>query len=261
MKRERTLVFAAAILACASASAAESVTPVTGLDPFFVSGSTLLVGEVHGSAEIPQLLWSMACNFARAGAPIVVGMEIPSLEQAGIDRYLASSGSAGDRKQLLDGAFWSSEFKDGRSSEAVFGLIERIRAARHRGVSIDFQAVVDSTPGGDYDAAIARGIERVRGRNRDAVLIVSAGNNHTRVDTVAAAGGILRQRGISFTSLDVVTGGGTVWGCGDGCKVHDFDSGHAPSRTWHVDMTPIAGRIWDGTIFIGRVSASPPARR
>lgn len=261
MKPERLIVFAAAVFACASARSAESFTPVRGLDPFFVSGTTILVGEVHGSAEIPQLLWSMACNFSRAGAPTIVGMEIPSTEQPRIDTYLASSGRPNDRNQLLAGVFWNSEFKDGRSSEAVLGLIEHIRAARRRGVPIDFQAVTDNTPGGDYDAAIARGVERIRGRNPDAVLIVSAGNNHTRVDTVAAAGGILRQHGIPFTSLDVVAGDGTVWSCGDGCKVHDFDSGHPASKTWHVDMTPIAGHIWDGTIFIGHVSASPPARR
>lgn len=122
----------------------------------------------------------------------------------------------------LDGRFWNAEFKDGRSSEAI---------------------------------------ERVRRRAPDAVLIVSAGNNHTRVDSTGAAGGILRQRGITLTSLDVVTGGGTVWTCSDGCSVHPFESGHPASASWHVDMTPIPGHIWDGTIFIGKVSASLPARR
>jgi hypothetical protein len=263
MRREALIVCAAAaVFACASARAGENCTPpVRGLEPFFVSGSTILVGEVHGSAEIPQLLWSMACSFSHAGAPTVVGMEIPAEEQPRIDAYLASSGSAAARQRLLDGAFWKSEFKDGRSSEAVLGLIEHVRAARRSGVPIDFQAVVDHTPNGAYDADIARGIDRVRRRDPDAVMIVSAGNNHTRVDSAGAAGGILRQRGITFTSLDVVTGGGTVWSCGDGCKVHDFESGHPASATWHVDMTPIAGHIWDGTIFIGKVSASLPAHR
>jgi hypothetical protein len=157
--------------------------------------------EVHGSAEIPRLLWSMACSFTRAAAPTVIGMEIPSAEQPGIDAYLASSGGGAERERLLDGDFWNGEFKDGRSSEAVFARIEHVRAARHSGVPIDFQAIVDSTPGGAYDAGIAHGIERVRRRNSAAVLIVSSGNHHTRGDTPIAAGGILRQRGISFTSL------------------------------------------------------------
>lgn len=45
-------------------SVCRELQPVRGLDPFFVSGTTILVREVHGSAEVPQLSWSMACNFS-----------------------------------------------------------------------------------------------------------------------------------------------------------------------------------------------------
>jgi hypothetical protein len=62
-RRNAWLGCAAITLACSNARAAESgPPPLRGLEPFFVSASTILVGEVHGSAEIPQLLWSMACS-------------------------------------------------------------------------------------------------------------------------------------------------------------------------------------------------------
>ena len=56
-------------------------------------GHLLLFGEMHGSIEAPALIADVACHLSLSG-DVTIGLEIPATEQAQIDDYLASAGTA-----------------------------------------------------------------------------------------------------------------------------------------------------------------------
>ncbi|MGV6492816.1 hypothetical protein ACTUVK_003020 [Stenotrophomonas rhizophila] len=90
----------------------------------------VLVGELHGTVETPALVGELACAAAADATPVTVALEMDPTEQARIDAYLASAGTAADRSALLAGRFWTRTMQDGRSSVAMAALIERLRSLR-----------------------------------------------------------------------------------------------------------------------------------
>ena len=86
----------------------------------------LLFGEMHGSKEAPALIHGLACSVSEKQA-VAVGLEMPSQDQARLDAFMASDGKADDVDTLLATDFWQ-QGRDGRSSAAMFQLIEDLRA-------------------------------------------------------------------------------------------------------------------------------------
>src|SRR5207253_1601063 len=119
---------------CATLSPARATeAEIRGARALLAPGATISLGEMHGTVEAPRAVADLALLAARAGYDIEVGLEISTAEQPAFDRYLESSGQPSERAALLAGAHWHAEFPDGRSSEAMLDLIERIRALRHAG--------------------------------------------------------------------------------------------------------------------------------
>jgi len=96
----------------------------------------LILGEIHGTKEIPALVADAACAISRT-RPVVVALEIHTRAQADIDAYLASDGGEAARNLLLDGPAWAIRTADGRSSQAMLDLIETLRVLRQEGAPID----------------------------------------------------------------------------------------------------------------------------
>lgn len=53
----------------------------------------ILLGESHGTREIPDLVHALAAAYAPKG-PVLLGLEIPHGEQLALDAYLRSDGGA-----------------------------------------------------------------------------------------------------------------------------------------------------------------------
>lgn len=105
----------------------------------------LLFGELHGTAEIPALFADFVCLAAKRG-PVVVGLELPAGEQSSLDRFMASDGSAEARAELLAGEHWTSG-TDGRASEAMLVLVDRLREYRAAGLPVSIVAFVPRLAG------------------------------------------------------------------------------------------------------------------
>ncbi|MBO9661602.1 hypothetical protein [Dokdonella sp.] len=142
----------------------------------------LLVGEIHGTQEIPALLTSML----RQGGdrPWLLGLEIPRPEQARIDAFLHSDGGPHARAALLAGAFWTREAQDGRSSAAMLRLIDAVRALSRSGrdiriVCFDDRAAADD--GHDRDARMAAALrDALSAQKRRRAVSRGAGDHHAR---------------------------------------------------------------------------------
>lgn len=120
-----------------TASADEPVCPKEGKFPVAeLKTRVLVIGEMHGSNEYPAFAKSVVCQLLAANKPVILGLEIPEDEQVAINHYLQSSGTADDRRVLQQGKFWQGKLQDGRSSVAMFGLIDAVRKLKQSGQKV-----------------------------------------------------------------------------------------------------------------------------
>src|SRR5262245_33049718 len=116
-----------------NAQAADSRCPpsIPGAAEVVARTALTLIGEVHGTHEMPEAMLAVACSAAQH-RPVRIGLGIPVAENERIERFLKD----GDRAELLCGSFWHREFQDGRSSEAMLTLLDQIRRVRQLGVDV-----------------------------------------------------------------------------------------------------------------------------
>lgn len=229
----------------------------------------LLVGEMHGTAEVPQALADIALAMANDERPLIVGLEIWRGEQKAIDRFMDSAGTYEDRTQLLAGDFWTREYQDGRSSEAMVDLIDRLRAlALKAEVSVlafdeDPAAQLD---GAARDKAMADRLARALERQPEAQALVLAGNFHTRIQDSAPWDPEHRFMGHHLLdyqpySIEIMGLAGSVWTCTgaevDSCKARDLPEAPMPPGLTLGDE--LNERFHHGAWLLPKVTASRPA--
>ncbi len=238
----------------------------------------VVIGEVHGIAEIPAAIGHLACEAAvsRQKEPILVGLEIPSTAQEAIDAFLESNGDASAVESLLAPEHWQREYQDGRSSQAMLDLLERIRRDRKSGLPIEVLAMDP----GLYDEPNLRDsgmasnlIGRIEALH-PAQTLVLVGNVHSRTRKgypwndkadYTPLGTHLRARYSDMIALDVAPSGGTAWICMSdkasecGTKPQGSSKVTGPAPRIVLDPTAAPRPGHDGAFFIGTITASPPA--
>lgn len=239
----------------------------------------VLVGEMHGSAEIPAAFGDLVCHALqrRPGETILVGLEIFSSAQGAIDAFLASDGGATARAALLEHEFWRREYQDGRSSRAMLALLDELRshgAAGGRLAVRAFDAPRYDSPS-DRDASMANTLSAAMDALRPAQTLVLVGNVHSRTlegypwdasATFVSMGALLRATHHELTALDVKAAGGTVWICNSAdpkdCGVRDQRAKNIGGATPRIELDgqPLSGSGYNGVLVMGELTASPPAR-
>ncbi|HRQ63655.1 MAG TPA: hypothetical protein PKZ76_02100 [Xanthomonadaceae bacterium] len=230
-----------------------------------------VIGEVHGTREIPAMTGELAALLA-ADAPLLVALEIEEAEQVRIDAFLDSEGDAAARSALLAGDFWNRDRQDGRSSEAMFALLDRLRALRGAGNTV--KVIAFDAALGEADDREARSAERIRQAYLAAdgnVLVVVAGNYRASTAAAPAADSQVRflgwhLRDLRPFSVDVTAWQGDYWTCDRGVDstcgrrelINDEPSRDGPLL--HMDAETRA-RGFSAQLILERISASPPARR
>ncbi len=265
---------------CGALSGSEALLEAT-------EGRVLVIGEIHGTEQVPQFIQSLACLSLARGESVVIGLEQPADEQVRLNAYLQSDGDADARSALIEASpFWTSSSLDGRSSEAIFGIVEYAREQAGEGeplavAALDFSPEHDS----DLDADPAR---RDRAMSRRALVLADdfdrvialAGNIHAR--RTAATFGDRQTETIGsvspperFAFINTVYGVGSVWNCriSDGgapsCRVYGRSNSPFsgdPRLIGASEIEEMSGRSfyadpYDYLVFLGEVRASPPAVR
>jgi len=238
----------------------------------------VVLGEVHGTREIPAAFGHLVCRAAadRHGATILVGLEIPSSAQSTIDKFLAGNGDAAASEAFLAQEFWQRAYQDGRSSEAMFRLLDEIRNFRKAGLKI----VVLALDPGLYDAPKARDAgmaaalaDAITARH-PAQTLVLVGNVHSRTlngypwDAKAdyvPFGALLKARYGDMITLDSATQGGSAWICmsaeAKDCGPHPIRArGTADDQVPRITLDPeaVAKTGHSGALHLGPVSESTP---
>jgi hypothetical protein len=291
-----TMSVVAAIAACKPAPASEpAVAPadqgpppttaleldcgpeVRGAAALTGPGSVLLVGEVHGTTQMPEVVGRIACHAASApGADVILGLELPSDNRPAVDAYLASDGGEPAVAALLAAPHFVSETKDGRSSRAMLQLLVSVRAWRAAGAPIEvvcFDVAPNETKtAAERDAGMARTLVAAQRARVGSTLVTLSGNVHNRTmpgvpwDPAFVPMGVhVREAFPELVSLDFGSAGGTFWACmgtpsGESkCGVAEgmgTDRGPEPFVELHDARTDEG---FDGVLYVGPMTASEPA--
>jgi hypothetical protein len=248
------------------------------------------IGEVHGTAEIPRAVGYLACSFLRAGKAVVLGLEIPLDEQAAIDAFIVSAGSAADKEKLLAGQFWRTDFPDGRSSTAIYELLNTVRNLKHDGNSIsviafdmsESQFKANMTPEtknweGVRNALMAANAKRAIEAAPATTFVLLSGTLHaTKQETLAHDAQIRTMAHLLHQQHRVATfradfASGKSWNCRRSTEAGKTVCGIYDARGYSTADGPMYIRIerlgeperfldFDGALFVGReVTASPRA--
>jgi uncharacterized protein (TIGR03067 family) len=260
----------ALFLCSITVAAAEPCKPIAGLEPLLRPGTVLLLGELHGTAESPAFALDVACHAAVADLSVVLALELPKDEQGLVDTFLSSKGAETDRTALLAGARWRSSYQDGRTSEAMFDVIDGARKLRAKKPSLRV-ALFDmptGAPRGQRDREMGHNLARIVGEAKKAMVISLSGNIHSRITKGSARnrdfepmGYVLKQAAKidRLVSLDVAHGPGSAWICAPDCGTVEL-GGRQPEYPWSIeidDETRPAGH--SGWYRVGGITASPPA--
>ena len=173
----------------ATVPAAEvNCVPQRHVDVASISAPVVMVGEPHGTNEFPEFTRGLVCSLLKAGKSVILGIEHDGDEQAGLNKYLLSEGTAADQMELLSARAWQGKTQDGRTSKAMFDLIESMRRLRHAGQRVGILAIernenldVPTTP------------EELTFLSPQDNVIQSRGNDRTMADNIVYAAVLYRQ--------------------------------------------------------------------
>lgn len=258
------------LLIGSGASAAQECPAIAGWEAVLADDATrwIVLGEMHGNNESPAVFADAVCLTARSRA-VVVALELPEDMQTLIDAYLASDGGVDAQEAILAAPFWHDSFKDGRSSAAMFLMIERLhemyRLSMVQGV-VAFQATdFTSRPSQvEYEAALARRVQQAA--HGGATVLVLVGNVHARLTEVNFGTTYLPMaahlpQGQTIT-LDIKSLGGETWACTGqpiACGPIPMRGDGLPLGGPEVRLNEGEGPDYSGALDLGRtISASEP---
>lgn len=237
---------------------------IPGMEAVLQPAAFVVLGEIHGTREAPDFAARLACHAAAAGQPVRLALELPVEEQARIDAFVA-----GQSEGPPDSDFWRREVQDGRGSEAMRHLLERVREWRRAGLPV--RVVAFDAGGKDRDDTMATQLRQARSEARGDTFIVLVGNLHARRDVGAPWDEKLQfmthrllEAEPGLVSLDLVHTGGSAWVCmgmtADTCGPRTLKGrGEAGGAGITLQKKAEDPDGYDGTYAVGPLNASPPA--
>lgn len=229
----------------------------------WLSEGLLVLGELHGTEELPHTVARTVCAAAIGGKAVWLALEIPRNEQEHLESFLAT----GDEAALLASHFWRRDYQDGRSSQAMLELLREVRRMRGDGLAVRILAFDVPFPAGtrgrERDAEMAALVAEARARTPAEPMVLLVGNIHAtrRLKIPRSMVWHLMKRGVPLKTLNMAAREGSAWTCGATCGVNPYrgpDLGPEP----HVLEAPHATKEgFDGLWYVGSITASPPAWR
>lgn len=242
--------------------------PIAGWEQVIAQDTTqfIIVGEVHGTNEAPDIFADAVCLTAQKRS-VVVAVEQPETDQGAIDSYIASDGGDKAISEFLKADMWQSEFKDGRSSQAMFKLFERLRIMKRDGQIksvVAFQPV-PHTPLGPEAKEQAMADLILKAGAPDVTVVALVGNLHAMREhspyrrPYKMMASLLPQN--ATITLNAMGNGGSIWACmGTPVQCGPQQSKvRGSGDTRGIALIPDASAPWSGALFLGTMTtASPP---
>ncbi|MFP2903338.1 hypothetical protein ACLEQD_44795, partial [Corallococcus sp. 4LFB] len=206
---------------------------ILGLKKQAKAGGVMLLGELHGTQEVPRFIAQSVCQLVTVGMPVTVGLELPVENEERITAFLQSQGGEVDWLKLMEAPFWRSPYPDGRGSAAVANMLEQLRQLRAQG--LDVAVFVYDHPklsGQQREDALTRTVlSQVKATPQRFHLVVS-GNVHSRTakglpwdKQYRPMGYLLKDQLDDVMALDMAYDSGTAWICAANRQSSKLDCG------------------------------------
>lgn len=112
------------------------------------SSHIIMLGEVHGTEEVPRFSESLLCNLVRMDKPVKIGIEASRAQSDGLNALIRAGSDFSDEEAYAAAPrMWQSH--DGRSSVAMLNLLRRFAGWYEFGADIEVFAF-DADPE-EYD--------------------------------------------------------------------------------------------------------------
>lgn len=236
-----------------------------GIAALMARHSPVILGEIHGTAEVPALVAAVLASRLATGGAVTLALEIPDSHQAALDAWLDDSARGPAAPALAGHPFWS--YGDGRSSEAMLDLLEQVRRWRQAGAAVDllaFDVPDPSVAGALRERHMADRLEQALAKPQAPPMLVLTGNLHARrtignpfdpdVELMAR-----RLRDRPALTLDVRALAGSAWICAPGCGARELGVARPAPATGLRLFGRSSAQGYDGELVLPRFTASPPA--
>ncbi|NBB63291.1 hypothetical protein GVN18_28900 [Pseudomonas sp. ODNR1LW] len=259
------------MLGLLSAAAIAACSPPEGTSALLERPErVIVVGELHGTEEAPAAFAQMVCAASERG-PVVVALEMGEAMQPVLDRLLIAE-DAPSAKAALKGSPMANPriHDDGRSSEAMFAMLDTVRQLKSAGRDISFHAFQPttrlSTPRLNQswsELAMAQNIAEAVSKRPDARILVLVGGFHARKTIYSrwadiGLPAIAHLPASETLTLKIAQQGGAHWGCSvDSCGIQPSMVSDDPApRGIRLEQTDDGA--YDGVLALGPWTASPP---
>ena len=290
---------AAVVLGCASSpQRAVECAPPAGVEALWRDPDIryVVLGEYHGTDAMPAAAAEIACDAAKSGARTLVALEMPQRHQDVLAAFVEGTISADD---MLAASEWGRR-RDGTGSIAMLALLQRLRDLRSAGLDVSVAAVQGASSSdadlaalvarfdpptevdarrSSYDLQMAANLLDHAARVRAARVILLVGEAHgivhpspsssfnpqtgavTHFIRMHTAAALPRDQTISLRFTHA--GGSARAMLQNGESVVPLASTELELRAPAVIRAPYPADApaYDGRIFVGPISRSPPAAR
>ena len=254
-----------------AAAALQGCKPLPGAAQLWENHQTrfVVVGEMHGTVQTPDVFFGLVCSAQSSHRPLVVALEQAEIAQPAINAFIATTPLNEAERAFCKSLIWTGDSQDGRSSAAYLNLFVRLRASERSGLIqsiVAFQPVLlgeKPVSDSDFNKMMAKRLEVAAETYQDALVLVLVGNVHarklplrirsTRIDPAVS---FLPPKQVVSLNVPVR---GKAWNCEDTCGPHNEDGDVRPGYGVYIGAFNAA---FDGEIRLGetRHSVSTPDR-
>lgn len=179
-----------------------------------LEADVVVLGEYHGTAEIPGFFYNFVCSaLAEVTEPVVIALELPVEFNPVLDS-IGVAQSEQVMRQIGAHAFWD-KFNDGRSSAQMYRLLEQLVALAGKRPGTRLVAVASA----QTDADGAKLVHDALRKDKARLAIVLIGNAHARLlpmpgfQSTPFAALLSGEYELDVVSLNISAGGGHGWLC------------------------------------------------
>ncbi len=217
---------------------------------------TIIFGELHGSAEIPQFFFDCAREFVENKEAVNIALEFQASENALVEKFMRGEIGEAD---LVKGPHWGRQ--DGRASLAMLRLLRDLKALSASGVRVSGFDLSGYEP--DREKAMMRNFMSVY--SRAGYNLVLTGNVHARLtqgvpwnpDFVSFAKH-LHDHVANVVSLDAHYPAGTAWVCAPDCGIKQLNATDAGKRAPADIVYSSENPAFSGYFRVPGITASRP---
>lgn len=176
----------------------------------------VLLGELHGTNEIPKYFESVVRRALRSRGRVVAAIELPATLNEPLDAFVASDMRDAEREDFLD-AVETYSSSDGRTSRAMIDVILRLAKLSKENQDFSLRFVAPDLGNDDKGTFSSRFARNVTALSGDTLVIALVGNIHAAESSIISTSEGLPLGGLlpagSTLNVLVRTPGGEAWNC------------------------------------------------